>query len=95
VLGAGTADCGANIEHARTAGAGRAAALELLAAIGAWHVAVPAVPPVVGNMRAVDINVERTCVGVSVGLSDSIKAAVPATSGAKKLVPTEKLTLSL
>ena len=33
--------------------------------------------------------------GMSVGLRDSIRAATPAAIGAEKLVPTEKLKLSL
>ena len=37
----------------------------------------------------------RTCAGVSDGCTDSISAAVPATSGAEKLVPSDGLKLSV
>ena len=40
-----------------------------------------------GNARAVDWSRLCTCMGVSVGWADSIKATVPDTSGAEKLVP--------
>ena len=36
-----------------------------------------------------------TCAGVSDGCTDSMSAAVPATSGAEKLVPSEVSKLSL
>ena len=48
---------------------------------------VPALPPVVGKARAVACSIERTSRRSSDGLTESISAAVPATSGAEKLVP--------
>ena len=56
---------------------------------------MPAVPPVVGNGRAVDCSFALTCAGVSDGCTDSISATVPATSGAEKLVPSEVSKLSV
>ncbi len=78
------------VEHAGAAGGGGAVALVLVdAGVGAMHCGVPALPPVVGKARAVACSSERTCAGVSDGLTESIRAAVPATSGAEKLVPSD------
>ena len=63
--------------------------------LGAWHTGIVAPAPLVGNARAVLCKVLLTCAGVSAGLTDSIKPAVPATSGAEKLVPSDNLKLSL
>ena len=56
---------------------------------------MPAVPPVVGNGRALDCSFAFTCAGVSDGFTESMSAAVPATSGAEKLVPSEASKLSV
>ncbi len=56
---------------------------------------MPAVPPVVGNGRAVDCSLAFTCAGVSVGCTESISATVPATRGDEKLVPSEVSKLSV
>jgi hypothetical protein len=47
----------------------------------------PAAAPVAGKGRAVLLSAASTCAGVSVGLAEIISAAVPATSGDEKLVP--------
>ena len=56
---------------------------------------MPAVPPVVGNGRALDISLAFTCAGVSDGCTESMRATVPETSGAEKLVPSEVSKLSV
>jgi hypothetical protein len=50
---------------------------------------------VVGNGRAVAFSSTATCPGFNAGCADSINAAVPATSGAEKLVPSDALKLSV
>src|SRR5258705_215476 len=55
----------------------------------------PVSPPEVGNGRAVACSRSRTMAGDSDGCADNMSAAVPATSGAEKLVPTDALKLSL
>src|SRR5690242_13220569 len=50
--------------------------------------------PVVGNGRAVAFRNCVICADVSSGRTDSISAAVPATSGVEKLVPIEGFTPS-
>ena len=52
-------------------------------------VARGAAAPVVANARALDMSSARNCCGVASGYTASISAAVPATIGAAKLVPTE------
>ena len=76
---------------------GRAVALDLRPSCrcGATQAGVLAVPPVVGNGRAVACNVALTWAGVSDGCADSISATVPETSGAEKLVPIDVLKLSV
>ena len=84
------------VEHAGAARRRRAVALELVDAGGRrTHATVPAVPPVVGNGRALDCSFALTCAGVSDGFAESMSAAVPATSGAEKLVPSEASKLSV
>ena len=87
---------GVGVEHAGAAGRGRAVALELVACRSAVQRRdVPALPPVVGNGRALACSFALTCAGVSDGCTDSISATVPATSGAEKLVPSEASKLSV
>ena len=58
--------------------------------------AVPTViAPVVGNIRAVACKVSLICTGASAGLTESISATVPLTSGLEKLVPSERSVLSV
>ena len=84
------------VEHAGAAGRGRAVALVLVDAGGRRDAGgMPAVPPVVGNGRALDCSLALTCAGVSDGFAESISATVPATSGAEKLVPSEVSKLSV
>jgi hypothetical protein len=56
---------------------------------------VPASAPLLGNGRALACRALRICDGVSVGSTDSISAAVPATIGDEKLVPSDALSPSL
>ena len=62
---------------------------------GAWQAWTVESVPVVGNARALLRSSLRICAGVSDGLTESMSAAVPATSGDEKLVPSEVLKLSL
>ena len=48
-----------------------------------------------GNGRAEDLISAVTLPGLNAGCADSISAAVPATSGAEKLVPSDQLKLSV
>ena len=64
-------------------------------AVGALQTGMPAVPPVVGNGRALARSRSRMRDGGVSGLAESISAAAPLTSGAEKLVPTLKLNASL
>jgi hypothetical protein len=50
---------------------------------------MPALPPVVGNGRALACSLALTCAGVSDGFAESMRPTVPATSGDEKLVPSE------
>ena len=43
----------------------------------------------VGKARALDFSFALTCAGVSEGCTESIRATVPDTSGAEKLVPSD------
>jgi hypothetical protein len=56
---------------------------------------LPSSAPDVGNGRAVDCSSPRTAVGVNPGCTERINAAVPATSGDEKLVPTDALKASV
>ena len=56
---------------------------------------MPAVPPLLGNGRALACRRAVTSAGSSAGCVESISAAAPATSGDEKLVPTEGLKLSV
>jgi len=58
-------------------------------------VVVSSAAPLVGKGRAVACSMDLTMDGVSMGWADSIKATVPATKGAEKLVPTLALKESV
>jgi hypothetical protein len=59
------------------------------------HCKTPWAAPVVGKTRALARSTLRTAQADKLGFTDNISAAVPATKGAAKLVPTVGLNASV